>query len=266
MHPAALRCDGHMAYFERISDTVFRATEHVGGAWNTAEQHIAPSFGLLVHCIETDRDNRRSDDLVIGRVSFDILGTVPVGVVETSVEVLRAGRTIELVQATLRYDGRAIVIARAWLMRTWDTAGIAGTTLPAIAGPAGMPPWDPTTVWPGGYIASADVRRTVVEPGRATYWVRTAQSLLDGERVSRTAAAATLFDIANGMAVRADPGEVAYPNLDLTVHLFEQPRTEWLGFDTSVSFGGHGIGLTHTILHDGHGPIGAISQILTVRP
>ena len=59
---------------------------------------------------------------------------------------------------------------------------------------------------------------------------------------------------------------MAYPNLDLTVHLFTEPRTEWLGFDTSVSFGGNGIGFTHSILHDGHGPIGAISQILTVRP
>ncbi|HNM85846.1 MAG TPA: thioesterase family protein [Mycobacterium sp.] len=256
-----------MAYFERLTDTAFRATEHVGGAWNTAEQHIAPALGLLVHCVETDRDRRRgSGGLVVGRVSFDILGTVPVGVVDTAVEVLRGGRTIELVQATMRYDGRTIVIARAWLMQTGDTEKLAGSPLPAIPGPDEMPAWDPTTVWPGGYIASAEVRRREIGPGRASYWVRTAQPLLDGEQVSKLASAATLFDIANGMAVRVDPTEVAYPNLDLTVHLFTEPRTEWLGFDTSVSFGGNGIGLTHSILHDGHGPIGAISQILTVRP
>lgn len=256
-----------MAYFERLTETVFRATEHVGGAWNTAEQHIAPSLGLLVHCIEMDRNSRRPDDSgVVARVSFDILGTVPVGVVETAVEVLRGGRTIELVQATMRHDGRTIVIARAWLMRTTDTERLAGSPLPGIPGPDEMPSWDPTTVWPGGYIASADVRRNEIAPGRARYWVRTGQPLLDGEPVSKLASAATLFDIANGMAVRVDPGEVAYPNLDLTVHLFDEPRTEWLGFDTSVSFGGNGIGLTHTILHDGRGPIGTISQILTVRP
>mgnify|MGYP002139603403 CR=1 FL=1 len=93
-----------------------------------------------------------------------------------------------------------------------------------------------------------------------------AQPLLGGEAVSKLASAATLFDIANGMAVRVDPTEVAYPNLDLTVHLFDEPRTEWLGFDTSVSFGRNGIGLTHTILHDERGPVGSVSQILTVRP
>lgn len=255
-----------MAYFDRLSESAFRATDHVGGAWSTAEQHIAPSFGLLMHCIEVDRDARRSDDLVIGRVGFDILGTVPIGVVETTVEVLRAGRTIELVQATLRHDGRTVVLARAWLMQTRDTAALNGSPLPVIPGPGEMPSWDPTTVWPGGYIASVEVRRLDLGPGRASYWVRTAQPLLDGEPVSKLASAAVLFDIANGMAVRVGPTVVAYPNLDLTVHLFDEPRTDWLGFDTNVSFGHNGIGLTHSILHDERGPIGSVAQILTVRP
>ncbi len=34
-----------MSYFERLGPTSFRATEHVGGAWNEAEQHIAPALG-----------------------------------------------------------------------------------------------------------------------------------------------------------------------------------------------------------------------------
>ncbi len=68
------------------------------------------------------------------------------------------------------------------------------------------------------------------------------------------------------MAVRVDPRQVASPNLDLTVHLFDEPRSDWLGFDASVSLGHNGIGLTHSILHDERGPIGAVSQILTVRP
>ena len=255
-----------MVYFRRISENAFRATEHVGGAWNTAEQHIAPSFGLLVHCVETDRDRRRADGLVIGRLSFDVLGTVAIGEVEVAVEVLRGGRTIELVQAVLSHAGRTIVIARAWLMQPGDTAALAGSPFPAIRGPGEMPEWDPTTIWPGGYIASAEVRRDFVEPGRASYWVRTTEVLLENEKVSRIATAASLFDIANGMAVRVDPREVAYPNLDLTVHLFRAPGTDWLGFDISVSIGDGGVGLTHTVLHDERGPIGAISQILTVRP
>lgn len=255
-----------MSYFERLDRVAFRATRHVGGAWNEAEQHIAPALGLLAHVVECDRDARRDDGLVIGRLSYDILGTVPVGDVETSVEVLRPGRTIELVEASLTHGGRTIVRTRAWLMKPQNTTGITGTALPRIAPPEDTEPWDPTTVWPGGFIQSVEVRRTLVEPGRARFWVRTPLPLVDDEKVSGQAYAAGLFDIANGMAVRADPRDVAFPNLDLTAHLFAEPRGEWIGFDTSVSFGSDGVGLTSTVLHDTSGPIGTMSQILTVRP
>jgi len=255
-----------VTYFERLGPTSFHATAHVSGAWNEAEQHIAPALGLLAHVIETDRDSRRDDGLVIARLSYDILGTVPVGTVATTVEVLRPGRTIELVEATLSYEGRAVVRARAWLMQTRPTGELAGSTLHSIPSPEDSEPWDPTTVWPGGFIESVEVRRTWAEPGRASFWVRTPIPLVDDEKVSGLAAAAGLFDIANGMAARADPTEVAFPNLDLTVHLFTEPRGEWLGFDTSVSFGADGVGLTSTVLHDTSGPIGTMSQILTVRP
>lgn len=255
-----------MSYFERLGPTSFRATEHVGGAWNETEQHIAPALGLIAHVIECDRDARRDDGLTIGRLSYDILGTVPVGPVFTTVEVLRPGRTIELVEATLSYDGRAIVRARAWLMQTRPTPEIVATTLSTIALPDDTEPWDPTTVWPGGFIESVEVRRNQIRPGRGSFWVRTPVPLVADEKVSGLAYAAGLFDIANGMTVLAEPTEVAFPNLDLTVHLFEEPGSDWVGFDTSVSFGPNGVGLTHTVLHDLAGPIGTMSQILTVRP
>ena len=129
-----------------------------------------------------------------------------------------------------------------------------------------MPRWDPSSVWPGGFIATIDVHRASEEPGRAAYWARARQPLLDDEPVSALAGAAALFDIANGMAVRAAPTAVAFPNLDLTAHLFATPRGEWLGFDTSVSFGVDGIGLTSSTIYDETGPIGTLAQVLTVRP
>jgi hypothetical protein len=91
-------------------------------------------------------------------------------------------------------------------------------------------------------------------------------SLVAGEEVSGLAAAAGLFDIANGMTVRANPLEVAFPNVDLTAHLFRPPSGEWVGFDTTVSFGPGGLGLTSSVLHDTDGPTGTLSQVLTVRP
>jgi hypothetical protein len=256
-----------MAYFERLSDSVFRATQHVAGAWRTDEQHIAPALGLLAHAVELDRDARRDDGLVVGRLSYDILGTLPVDVVDTSVRVLRPGRTIELVEARLGHGGRDAVVVRAWLMQARDTAALAGTALPAITPPEDMPEWVPSKLWPGGFIETAQVRREQVQPGRASFWVRTDQQLVRDEATSRLASAVGLFDIANGMTARADPQQVAFPNLDLTAHLFTQPVGEWIGFDTTVTFGDDGIGLTSSVLHDDVlGPIGTLGQILTVRP
>ena len=254
------------AYFERVGERSFRATAHVGGAWSLEEQHIAPALGLLAHLVETDRDARRDDGLVLGRLSYDILGTMPIDVVDTEVRVLRPGRTIELVEAVMRHGGRDAVRLRAWLLQPGETAAVAGTALPHIAAPGEMEAWDPTTVWPGGFIASVELRRAYVEPGRSSFWVRTGVPLLAGERVSPLSRMAGLLDIANGMTVRADPTKVAFPNVDLTAHLFAEPRGEWVGFDTTVSFGAGGTGLTHSVLHDETGPIGTLSQLLTVRP
>lgn len=254
------------AYFERVGADCFRATEHVGGAWDTATQHIAPALGLLAHLVETDRDARRSDGLVIGRLSYDILGTMPLAVVDVSVRVLRPGRTIELVEAVMSHAGRAGVRLRAWLLQPGETDGVAGSDLPALPPPDAVPAWDPTTVWPGGFIASVEVRRDQLAPGRARFWVRTPLPLLAGEEVSGLARAAGLLDIANGMTVREDPHRVTFPNVDLTAHLFRAPAGEWLGFDTTVSFGPGGLGLTSSVLHDAAGPVGTSAQALTVRP
>lgn len=255
-----------MAYFERTGATSFRATQYVGGAWRADEQHIAPALGLLLHAVETDRDARRDDRLVVARVSYDILGVLPIADVETAVRVVRGGRTIELVEATLSHAGRPAVLLRAWLMQQRDTAALAGTALTPLPPPEDLPSLDWSSLWSGGFIDTVEVRRVEASPGRALSWVRTALPLVADEPVSRLAAVAGLADVANGMSPRADPAQVAFPNVDLTAHLFAEPHDGWLGLDTTASFGATGLGLTSTVLHDERGPFGVMAQMLTVRP
>jgi hypothetical protein len=121
-------------------------------------------------------------------------------------------------------------------MQSGENQPIAGSPLPRMKPPADLAPWDPTEIWPGGFIASAEVRRDEDEPGRARFWVRSKTTLLDGEPASDVARFAGLLDIANGMTVRADPSEVAFPNVDLTAHFFEEPRgTGWASTPPSPS-------------------------------
>lgn len=253
-----------MPYFERLDDERFLATDDVQGAWNTAEQHIAPALGLIGHVIEQDH-RARGGMLRLSRVSYDILGTLRMAEVSVTTRVLRPGRSIELIEATLSQDGRPAVIARAWYLQHADTADLAGSAAQDIGDRDSLPSWAAATRWPGRYVASAEIHRRELEPGRAQVWVRPTLPLLDGEPVSTTAHALGIVDIANGMTPRVDPAEVLFPNVDATTHLLREPQGEWLGFDTTVSFGPDGVGLTHAVLHDERGLLGTSAQILTIR-
>ncbi|MQY29627.1 thioesterase family protein [Nocardia aurantia] len=255
------------SYFERVGDDRFAPTRHVGGAWSTDEQHFSPLGGLIVHEIERIRAREHRPELLIGRLTFDILGAIAFAEFDIRVDIVRPGRTIELVQATATIGGRATVTARAWLMTAEDTGSVAGGEPPRLPDPETLTPWPLTSVWPGGYIASLDTRPVgPPQPGRTTAWVSTPVHLLAGEPVSPLAAYIALVDTANGIAVRQEPTKWMFPNLDLTVHLYRQPEGPWTGLDTSVTFGATGQGLTSTVLHDIHGPVGHAEQILTVRP
>ncbi len=254
------------AYFIRESADRFRPTKHVSGGWNPQEQHIAPAIGLLAHGIELDFAARRDDDLQLTRLSCDILGTIPMEPVELTVSVLRPGRTIELVEARLSHNGRDAVIARAWLAARYETADYAGSDFPPLEPKERFEPWAMDDTWPGGFVASVQVRPQPETPGRARFWLNSDLELIAGETVSNTARVLGLIDVANGVTARAKPTEVLFPNLDLTAHLFRAPRSQWIGLDGHGSFGPDGAGLTHCILHDEDGPFGSFAQVLTVRP
>ncbi len=253
------------AYFVRESESRFRPTIHVGGGWNPNEQHIAPSIGLLAHVVQLDMAKRRPDELQLVRLSCDILGTIPMESVDIQVEVIRPGRTIELVEVRMSHGGRTAVLARAWLSARFDSAAHAGSAFAPLPPREQMERW-PNSHWPGGFVKAAQIWQHRLGPGRVQYWLRSDVELLAGEEVSPTARMLRLIDVANGVAARAAPEEVAFPNLDLTAHLYREPVGEFTGLDSVQSYGPSGVGLTESVLHDEQGPFGSFSQILTVRP
>ncbi|WP_333619817.1 thioesterase family protein, partial [Dietzia sp.] len=242
------------------------------GAWNEEEQHISPLLGLLAKIVEDDcaeRDAAAGTDrgLVLARLDFEILGTVAITPFEVRTEIVRPGRTIELVQAVASQDGRDAVILRAWLLKPIDSSAVAGHAFPPIPAREDMEEFDPRGLWPGGFIDSiAEGRVRAIEPGHAQVWARTDVELVEGEAQSDATGFVGMFDLANGLSARAAREEVLFPNVDLTAHLFRQPRGKWVGYEVRQNFGAEGIGLTETVLYDDDGPIGTMSQILTVRP
>jgi hypothetical protein len=254
------------AYFQRLTEASYCATDAVQGAWNTTQQHIAPALGLLTHAVEQHHPARHAAPMQVTRLSFDILGTFPVDTVDVHIEVTRPGRTIELLRATMSHADRPALTLHAWMQHPTDTTHLAGGLLPSMTPPGDVAPWNPAETWPGRFVTTIEARRHETSPGRAQSWLRPRIPLLAGEEISSTAAMMSILDIANGLTPRQSPQDITFPNLDTTVHLFNPPRSEWIGYDTTVTFGPTGTGLTHTVLHDTHGPIGTAQQILTIRP
>ena len=249
--------------FTRTGDITFQPTRHAEGAWSTEDYHFSSLAGLMIHEIERTRPHK---DLVLSRISYDILGRLPFAEVEVIVETLRPGRTIELVQATATIGGRSVIKARAWYLATSDTTEVEAVSAEPLTSPEDSAERDLTELWAGGFIRQLEVRQAMERrPGRGATWIRTPNVLVEGEEPIGIAQYFTSIDVANGINPQQGPEEWAYPNVDLTVHLFRQPTGPWTGLDTTVTWGPEGIGLTSSVLHDIHGPIGRASLSLTLR-
>ncbi|MDP5226129.1 MULTISPECIES: thioesterase family protein [Arthrobacter] len=258
------------SYYVSLGDGRYHSTVHAQGAWNPHEQHMAPASGIMVH--ELAKYAPRPD-LRMARLSFEILGLIPGGEFSVRCETLRPGKTIELVQAELvapdpRGVERVAIRASAWRLVTSDTTAIAAVEDEPMPPLDECEPFDVSHLWPGGYIASLDIRvATHHRKGNGCVWVSTRHLLTDGGDSPEWVRLMGLVDTSNGIAARETPGPggYAWPNTDLQIHMYREPSGEWLGLDNSVSFGTDGIGLTSTVLHDIHGPFGRSEQILTIR-
>jgi hypothetical protein len=250
------------AFYVRRGDSEFVSTLHAQGAWQPGEQHLAAAAGLVL----AEAERRLPSDKLVSRVSFDVLGVIHSGPFTVDVRMARPGRSIELIEATMRHGDQASIHARIWRLAASDTARVQGTEWAPLPAPEAMPPMTFSSVWKGGFIASLEARRGAdVRPGRGQSWIRTRYPLVDGESDPPVAAFVKLIDTANGLAVREHPDAVFFANVDLTIHFTRQPEAGWVGFDTRVSFGPTGLGETFSVLSDIHGPVGTAAQSLTVR-
>ena len=162
--------------------------------------------------------------------------------------------------------GRDCIRLSLWRLTTSDTRDVAGGEIEPLPSVEQSQRVNMSEVWGGGFIGSLDARiARQPRPGSGAGWLRITKSVVEGEESSTTAQFISSVDAANGIAPRAEIGPWAFPNVDLSIHLFRAPVSSWVGLNTRVEFGGNGVGLTHSELFDEHGPVGRVAQALTLR-
>jgi len=234
-------------FFESAGDDRFRATQATVGPWDPRLQHASPPFALLARALERHEPR---DHTMISRVTFELLGPVPVGELRVQVRTDRPGRSVELLHAELSAGGRPVVRAWAWRIgRAQTSAGDLGLD-PALALPEHALGDPPAAIAHSGYIRSIEwraVRGTWNDAGPATVWARPAVAIVDDEPISGLQRVLAVCDSASGLSAELPWHEWIFMNLDLTLHLTREPQGEW-------------------ILLDAHGFVGRSAQTLLVRP
>jgi Acyl-CoA thioesterase C-terminal domain/Acyl-CoA thioesterase N-terminal domain len=246
----------------------FASTEHTRGPWDPEHQHAGPPAALLGRALARagEPEGRR-----VGRVTFEILGPIPIAPLEVAVEVVRPGRSIELLEGTLTGPEGDVMRARAWRLRT-DHVGLPAG-LPADPPPPGPGEGRETARFPSdaqvGWHTAMEIRFVAgdyLDLGPATAWFRPRLALVAGEALGPVERVLLAADAGNGVSATLPWDRFLFVNTDLTVHLSRLPAGEWVCLDAATFPEPDGIGLAEGVLFDEQGRIGRAVQTLLIRP
>lgn len=256
------------AYFVAAGPGQFEPTPHVVGPWSDQFMHGGPPSALLAHEIVAGVPNGSGPPSpLLTRMTVEFLRPVPVAPLTITVDVVRPGRRVALVDAVLSSGGEPVLLARAWLSRREhvDVPDSGATSVPA---PAPLKVMDHSG-WSGGYLRSIEwgwVDGAFEAPGPATAWSRCRFPLIEDVALQPVERVLLVADSGSGLSAVVPPGELIFVNTDLTVHLTRPPVGDMVWMRAQSTLDPDGVGLATTVLGDQTGQIGVAAQSLFVAP
>lgn len=255
------------AFYERDGD-LFRPTELTRGPWDPGAQHAGPAAALLGYAVEALPG---ADGFQVGRITFEILRSVPIAPVRVQARVVRPGRRVQMLEAEMSdAEGEVLMRARAWLI------AVTEVDVPPEAIVATDPPPPPEQAREMGFFPTGQehgyhsameirfVRGDFVEPGPATVWLRQRQPLVAGEEPTPLQRTLVVADVGNGVSASLDFRRFLFINVDLTAQLERMPEGEWIGIDAVTLPQPSGVGSSDSVLFDRRGRIGRALQTLLI--
>lgn len=242
------------------------ATDLSRGPWDPGAQHGGAPAALLMRAFE---QLPTGDELLITRVTYELLRPIPLGELFVEAEVVRGGRRVQLLEGAIRSpDGVELVRARALQIHRVDASARTTPSLPPPPGPdqgrAGFdPPYRPMFAPDAIEIRFVE---GVFGRGPSTAWFRLRVPLVEGEAPSPLQRLAAAGDFGNGISAELSWDEYAFINPDLTLYLERAPEGEWTALESRTMISAGGVGMAESVLHDERGRVGrAIQGLLIMR-
>ena len=242
-------------------------TAYSRGPWSPLALHGGPVAALVTRAFE---QVEAPVPARLARVTLELLRPVPLVPLEVRTEVVRPGAKVATLDASVvrTDDGTTVAIARAQRIRTTPVELPDGVDehvpeLPAQRTELADWPGAADVTFHGHAVEHRFLSGEFGRPGPAFDWMRLLVPVVPGEVPTGWQRAAATADFTNGISsVVAFDGSAVFINPDLTVHLWREPKGEWIGNDAVTRTSDEGIGQSDATLWDGHGRIGRGMQSL----
>ena len=240
------------------------------GPWDPSAQHGGAPSALLTRAVESVE---APVPVRLARITFELLRPVPLEPLAIRTEVLRPGKKVSLVGASLLAGEAEVMRAVGLRIRVDDGLVLPDGVVPDDPPPAspaeGAGPESPPFAPQGDVVAFHTSGAEVVgveggfgSPGPAAVWVRLRVPVVPGEEPSPAQRVAAAADFGNGVSWVLPGDSWLFINPDLTVHLARHPEGEWVGMRSVTYPAPGGVGLAESALYDRRGRIGRSVQSL----
>jgi hypothetical protein len=246
----------------------FRATELALGPWYPGALHGGAPAALLMHAVG---GHGATDGLRVARITYEFVRPVPQEGLKVSVEVVRPGRRVTLLDAVL-HDGDDVEVtrARALLVRPSEI-GDGPVQPPSFPGPedGARNDWEAEhrrRMFATEAMEIRFVHGRFLEPGDAIAWFRLRHPLVEGQPIDPLERVAAASDFGNGIAAVLDWDEHVFINPDLTLYVERPPVDEWVALESRTRIEAGSVGVAESVMWDRRGRIGHATQSLVIGP
>jgi hypothetical protein len=243
-------------------------THYCQGPWDPGAQFGGSPAALLATLIDT------TPSLVpmqLARLTTDLMRPTPLTPLKAEVRIVREGKKIQVVAASLYADDVEVTRATALRVRR---AAVEADGLPdgRFANPL---PTEPLPVEDDLFSAPGPPpgSRLAIEylfEGSGGYfrhpgWMRLRVDVIAGERPRPVARLAYVADTASGVGHDRSM-EVSWINADVAINVVREPTGEWLSIDGRSWLGHTGSGQVQATISDNEGIASTVSMVRLVDP